>query len=274
MQEEGAPRVSAAGWGQGQQEHSWTQQHARLWSVPRIQGAACLLCQWAGRVEGHRQDACTGRGAACPGNSAAQPCRIEGMWEDAAGSGAAWHSSGAPGPAAASLECGVMPAWATVGRELRGSNAGCCQLGSHKGVPRGAARHERHRLRGAAGQGAAISGDKVLPVPGAGCCRPKAQRAVRRAQRSRRDGAPDEGRCTRCTPAAPTRHRDARGRTGKPQLGAHTVPGEWLAGRSGTAPVPADARRGGRTGRQRCRTWVMSRSAPVFSSSLKMMSGL
>lgn len=111
------------------------------------------------------------------------------MWKDAAGSGAVWHSSGAPGTAAASLECRVMPAWEPVGRELRGSNTKCCQLGSHKGVPQGAARHGCHRLRRAARQGAAISGDKVLPVPGAGCCRPKAQRAVRRAQRSRRDRA-------------------------------------------------------------------------------------
>lgn len=130
----------------------------------------------------------------------------------------------------------------------RSSGAGCCYLG---------------------GQGAACSGSRVLPSQGAACC------PTRTAQpKGQSLAAPDEGRCTRCTPAARSRHRDARGRTGKPQRGAHTVPGEWVAGRSGAAPVPADARRGGRTGRQRCRTWVMSRSAPVFSSSLKMMSGL
>lgn len=123
------------------------------------------------------------------GRAAAQPCRIKGMWEDAAGPGAVWQSSGAPGPAAASLECRVMPAWVPVGRELRGNNAGYCHRRSHKGVSWGAARHGRPRLRGAAGQSAAISGNKVLPVPGAGCCRPEAQRAVRRAQRSRRDRA-------------------------------------------------------------------------------------
>lgn len=118
------------------------------------------------------------------------------MWEDAAGSGAVWHSSGTAGPAAASLECRVMPAWGAVGLELRGNNVGCCQLGIHKGVPRGAFRHGCHRLRGAAGQGAAISGDKVLPSQGAACCpsrtaQQKGQSARRREMHPLPAGSPD-----------------------------------------------------------------------------------
>lgn len=56
-------------------------------------------------------------------------------------------------------------------REAQGHSSGCSS-------------HGCHRVRGVAGQGAAIPGDRVLPSPGdrvlpaagAGCCRIKAQR--------------------------------------------------------------------------------------------------
>lgn len=82
--------------------------------------------------------------------------------------------------------------------QFRGTRAGCCQLGVQGYASRGASgtRVEGSNAGRSSGcsqtwtpQAPRSSGARCCHVGGAGCCRPKAQRAVRRAQRSRRDRA-------------------------------------------------------------------------------------